>query len=55
VSQEFGNQGNSFGLILWGSAIKRKSLFIVFLFGDFPHSVFGGNLTVDESLKNGII
>lgn len=30
MSQEFGNQGNSFGLILWGSAIKRKSLFIVF-------------------------
>ena len=30
MSQEFGNQGNSFGLILCGSAIKRKSLFIVF-------------------------
>ena len=36
MSQEFGNQGNSFGLILWGSTIKRKSLFIVFFLRRFP-------------------
>jgi len=35
--------------------IKRKSLFIVFFFGGSPHCVFGGNLTVEKSLKNGII
>ena len=40
MSQEFGNQGNSFGLILWGSAIKRKSLCIVFS-SEVPFTAFG--------------